>query len=323
MKINNKLEDFLFKKIDKTRVKKFFYFLFFSFICWVFVKLSKNYNATLVFDLEYRDVPLDIVSYEDVQGKKEKLKLHVRASGFSLLGYEIKDKIVFVDLKNILKKHYSPNEKILWHPSKEDILLHSSLKNISVLDILYPYSIEFDNILNVKKKKVPIILEGIIKPENGYTFRMPVFLNPDSVEIEGLEESVDKIEFVKTSKVSFFNIKEDVERNLDLESINNVRINTNSVHLEVFVEPLIEKNINVKITSNKQNIRIIPEYINIIFNVGESKYDDLDTSFFNVVIDFQEKDYNNIAPVKVLPKKMGLDIIKIDPSIARFIIEKK
>ena len=70
---------------DKRRFRFFFFFVFISFIFWMSTKLSKEYQVAQSFDVEWSNIPKDIL----LDKKAVPIYLTIEASGIEILWYRL------------------------------------------------------------------------------------------------------------------------------------------------------------------------------------------------------------------------------------------
>ena len=315
------------KNIDKGNFRLFFVCIFLSVFLWFLVKLSKTYNSDIVFNMSYYNVPKKLVSLND--SLKDRVKLRVNTTGFKILSFRMKNKTLPINLKEILKKNYTPFEKIYWKVDKSIFSTLEDMNGIHIYDVIYPKNISFNNIKLKETKKVPVKLKGNIVAKSGFCLRDKLLFYPDSIEIIGSKKDIKEIKEINTEKFILKDLEETIGKNIKLNIPKNIKTKVDLVHLEVLIEEVVEKKLDVKIKSknfNKEgyNLKIIPEKIEIMFNVGASKYENIKSTSFEVYIDFKNIEEGIFKPLKVKVKtKENIEIIKITPEVAEYIIKKQ
>jgi len=81
--------------------KTFFGFLTASVFFWLLINLSKEYDTTVVYDVEYTQLPQQKTL---IQAPINKLSLKLKSSGYNLLVASISHKPIKLDLTKASKK---------------------------------------------------------------------------------------------------------------------------------------------------------------------------------------------------------------------------
>lgn len=149
-------------------------------------------------------------------------------------------------------------------------------------------------------KKVPVNWEDNIRnitPDKQYVINPDmVRTDPDSVTIYALDRAtLNEITEVDLTTVEVANLTSNYNRTVRLRHINNVRIAPDKVKLQVPVEQLIKKEMNIPISVRNQpygiNVLLFPPSINVTYLVPQSKYKD--PTNLTVVVDYNDIDLSS------------------------------
>ena len=151
-------------------------------------------------------------------------------------------------------------------------------------------------------KKVPLQLNFDIQPDISYEVNGPIETDVDSVLVYGSKESLDLISGVTTNGLSIKNIKDTVRTELQITSITGVRVEPNSVHVMVPVEPLIRKSIvaPIEVLNEPSGVTLVtfPSTTRITYLVPKSMFKQKNA--ITPVVDFQDLvNYPNDSKLEV------------------------
>ncbi len=322
MKLPSKTASFSLKNNRKFKV--FLYFLLLTSVIWLLIQLSKSYTSSVIFKVEYKNLPVDKLLQSTPISE---LELAINAPGFSLLKYKAKKHKIFFDLGNISKRgknyYFLPNAQLSYLnaqlPGEREIL--SVLK-----DTVF---VELGNNIS---KSVPVIPNLEVKFKLGYNYIEDVQIIPDSVIITGAEKYVDSISEIFTIPVKLEEVYESVNMELVLDvPFNNdkIKLSTQTVkaigNVDKFTEGILK--IPVTIINEPEGVTInpFPKEIEVIYQVGLSNFNKINENSLSVVFDFNQ--YRNDTLVRYLTpviqqKSDYIYSLKVNPSQIEFLIQK-
>ncbi|MEI6865019.1 hypothetical protein [Flavicella sp.] len=313
-----------FKNKSKKKKHILLVFLLCSTLFWFLTKLSKEYETTVVYNVNYEDLP----SLKLFQNSPEnKVEIYVKASGFNLLSEQFKTKKINIGLRNVVSK--GKYEYYLLLKSKENQIrnqLDNSVKLIRfVKDTLF-FELGFN-----KHKKVPVIPNLDFRFKLGYNLSNKVFLIPDSIEISGPEAQVDKINSIASSFLMLEDILEDVLIEIPIvkpEGVDKLNFDVENITVVAEVEKFTENSFSVPFDiiglPKGTMITTYPNSVKVVFQVGISNYKKISANDFKVVCTYQKseiEDANFLIP-KLVIKPSLVSSIKIIPNRIEYLIQK-
>lgn len=280
----------LFKSIKNKKLNVFGFFVLLSFLFLVIAKLSKTYTETIPFFVSYKNVP---EQHSILSSRDSIAHVMVKAYGFNLLVHNFYKHTLEVDFdKDKTVKKYG--KKYYWNPKKGLNKINSQLSsNIEVISIqpdslLFPYEI-------MTVKKVPIKLDSDITYASGYDIRDSLKLEPDSVKVIGPKNVIDKITRIKTKEIILKDVNNSIEEEVGLvieKSMENIKLNQNSVKIVGIAEKFTEGTLEVPVTiiNLPANVKInyFPKTILVSYYVSLENYKDVKSLDFKIVCDYAQ-----------------------------------
>lgn len=312
----------------KRKLITFSIFLLISTTFWILNALSDEYLAVISYPVEFSEFPEGKVLVGDLP---ENMQFRVKGKGFALLQYKFFPIIqpLEIDLNEIkLKKLSSENEFDYFILTRSlDQQIEKGIKSdISVLSI-QPDTLFF-KFASVITKKVPVKSNLKLSFEKQYMLSGPVVSVPDSVNITGPKSILDTIFFVYTSENSFRNLNDPIERNVAIEKIENVTLSEKRVNVIINVEKYTEAKLEIPIDvinmPDSIDLVILPEKIAINYKVVLSKYNKINASQFQAVVDYNDINFSISNKLKVKLSKFPKEIFAADytPKNIEYIVKK-
>ena len=275
------------KGLKEKEVKVFLVFLFFSTLVWFVNKLSNNFNGTAVFDLNYTNIPENLML---VNASHDQLGVKLDALGFHFLGMSVSNKKVQIDISKTDKKG---NE---FYISKIDFekQIERQLPNSMKLEGVMTDTLFF-NFQEVIIKKVPVEPDVQINLAQNYLLDGGLLIEPDSITIKGPKNQIDTIDYVKSSKIDLTKLTSDFSEITSIiksEALSKTIFSNESVIVSGKVSKFSEKKVSLKIeilnVPIDVSIQTFPEYVDVICLGTLETLKELDISDFQVVADYQE-----------------------------------
>ena len=275
------------KGLKEKEVKVFLVFLFFSTLVWFVNKLSNNFNGTAVFDLNYTNIPENLML---VNASHDQLRVKLDALGFHFLGMSVSNKKVQIDISKTDKKGNEFYISKIDFEKQIEKQLPSSMKLDGVMtDTL------FFNFQEVIIKKVPVEPDVRINLAQNYLLDGGLLIEPDSITIKGPKSQIDTIDYVKSSKIDLTKLTSDfseITTIIKSEALSKTIFSNESVIVSGKVSKFSEKKVSLKIeilnVPIDVSIQTFPEYVDVICLGTLETLKELDISDFQVVADYQE-----------------------------------
>jgi hypothetical protein len=323
MNISRKNKNTIPKKSKKRHV--LLLFLGVATFFWFLTKLSKEYTSVVEYNIRYKNLPEAKIFQTE---PKKTMSLHIRGSGFKLLGQNLYQRTIEMDIGNPIHKnkyHYY----ILTNTKKPAI--QSQLETGLWLEYFDTDSLFFD--LGIQKfKTVPVVSSLDIAYKLGYSISGTIKIFPDSVRIRGPEAQVEKIQWLKTASMVLKDVSEDVSQEISLEKPDNSeKVNfydekvTIVANVEKFTEDSFEVPFSFKNLPKNAKITTYPKTVKVTFKVGLSNYNKISPNSFKVGCDYSKtllKKLDYLEPF-LLEKPDWVSTVRLTPSKIEFLIQKE
>ena len=304
--------------------KNFFLFVALAFILWMLAKFSKEYEATILFDVSYVDLPKNKI----LQNKPPSMiPIHIRGTGFKLVSAKLFGREIKLSTNNLISSKKNQYYILL---NQQELNIKKQMSSGLSIDYFVKDSIFFD-LGYLATKRVPIYVDAQISFMPGYNFVNTLSVKPDSVEISGPDGILDTIRQVNTSKIVLNEVHNAIQQNVSLqisnpaikltEDVKTVEVNA---AIDKFTEGVLEVPFEIDNLPEDIKIDAYPKVVKLSFKVGLSNFNKINENSFSVRCDYAFSKQNNLA--YLIPK---LDIksdlvrdVKIIPGRIDFLIQK-
>ncbi|MCK5815877.1 MAG: hypothetical protein KAH07_08030 [Flavobacteriaceae bacterium] len=305
------------------KLRVFTVFLVLSLLFWILIKLSKTYTTELVFDVKYTNIPAAKVFQS---ASTTTFTVSLKSSGFNLLKYKLKQNTIQVDINKVTYKsgsdyYYLPNNHLLG--LQKQLTVDTEIKRVQ-LDTVF-IKMGFN-----KLKKVPVRLNGDIQFKLGYNFVNQFFLVPDSVSVSGPSKLIDDIHEVNTVTFKKKEVSSNINEIIKLQTFanQNILISSTNITLSAAVDKFTEGTLKVpfKVVNLPEGVSIstFPKEISVVFKVGLSNYNKINSENLKVVCDFSQTEKHQIDYLIPTLKEQSsfISSVRFKPSKIEFLIEK-
>ena len=310
------------KKTKKGKPKMFLLFLFVTTFIWFLTKFSREFTADLEADIVYTNVPYGVI----VSGENYKLvSFDLTASGFDFLFYKINRPVIEIDIQKYFKDGKS---SILLSNSDFNRIIASQLKNeINIKNI----SIESMEVIldKLKTKRVKISLLENIQYEKGFKSIGVYRLTPDSIDISGPTHHLDTLNEITTQMFEIYKVSDNISTQVDLNISNDsgISYSQQSVALDITVKEFTQKTMLLPISINNLpqdiSIQLIPKDITILFDVSMDEFNEISSSDFIVICDFDKKnDQENFMIPQLLKKPESIQNFEFKENKVKYLVFK-
>ena len=310
--------------LSKIWNKQFLIFLFFLLLSsafWLFQALNEVYEEDFKVDVEIKNVPDGVIITTEAVPQVD---LCVRDRGVTLLNYKYGFQFhpIVIDYKKFANS--TGHVRILTKELLRQV--SSQLTSSTQVVATKPDTIEFFYNHGLHKR-VPVVLEGDIKTESGYTL-MGNKLSMDSVTVYAASGLLDKITEAKVKVDYLRNINENTTMNLEITAIRGAKFIPEQVNLDIFVDRLVEKRLQVPIETegfpSNMILLPIPQETEVIFQVGMNRYNEITAKDFKVVADFKDMPQNSTRryPLQLRMTPQDVSRARIAPNKVEYVIEK-
>ncbi|WP_146130022.1 CdaR family protein [Aurantibacter aestuarii] len=277
------------KSILKTkRLNAFFLFFIMAFFILILVKLSSNYTNVLQFEIDFQDIPDDIV----IENKEEiYLLVKFEASGFFWMRYVFKNpsvKLSLTDDFSVSEDYYQINEDKAFAAIKEQ--LSTRIKDFKLVN--QNLKIFFDTYF---VRKVPIKAITEISFENGFGALKPYSLSVDSVKVIGPKNIIDTITSLSNKVAKFDNINSSISKvfQLNLDNYpNTIKVVPEQLSINVKGERFTEGELDISVelinVPSNLSINYFPKTIKVTYTVPLNDFKSITTSDFKIIADYKK-----------------------------------
>lgn len=298
-------------------------FILLSFGFWVLLSLQEEYETTLSIPVTYQNVPPSISFSEE---RPEQVIVRVKDKGSALLNYTFKRNFqpVMVDMKDITAKEgiYSVSREQIASTISKQLLATTAMLGFLPQEINLPYSA-------IYQKEVPVYFDGKVRTLPGFLPTGETIITPSHITIYATKEVLDTIQEVKTVYTELLDCDKTLPRNIKLQSIPGVNMETGRVSVIIPIEEYTEKTLVIPVVCEHipphYTIRIFPPEIRVTCHLPMSRFKDLTEEDLAIHITYEELEQGGNEPLSIdLTKKPDwIHTYALDPGKIEYILEKK
>jgi len=303
------IESILKKLPNKSRFRFFLLFVAISFAFWASTKLSKEYQLVQPFTLVWEEIPKGIV----LNDKPSQIKVTLNASGVEILWYRLFKNKLSISLKDV---DFTPEDRILnmeEHFFDIQQQLFGGTQLLQISPSLFPLQYS-----KMALKKLPVLTNLDINFRPGYLGEERLQITPDSVVVRGSKNILDTLVHINTEEFKLLDVHENINQQIELESIEELVFEVESIHLFWPVLPYSEKSliIPIKVVNIPVGVKVklFPPEANLRATLPLSLLNAVQSSDFSLVVD-----YENIREGHA--DAMELKLTKQPPSVKKVIWE--
>ena len=317
----------IFRENYQQKIFIFLFFVLISVILWLVRALNQEYEADILYPVKYDDFPENKVL---VNKLPERLKLRVKAVGFTILGRKY---IHFLSPLKFNVNSYSLNtvgtdsSYILTKTARE--VLSNALENIQILDIS-PDTLFF-HFTDMITRKVVIKYNIVGYPgifAKQYMLNGNICFNPDSIIISGPSNIIDTLDCVFTEPITLYNLNDTVEKTYQLEKIDQVTFSRKKVKIIVPVDKFTELSYLIAIQHmnlpDSLSLKTFPNSVRITYRITLSHYNKVRPEMFQPYVDFHQVESALNPKLKVFLNDTPeyVHSLALYPSSVEYLIEK-
>ncbi len=295
-------------------------------ILWFLNTLEKEYTIDLTYPVKYTNLPDDKLPVEDLPTQ---LRLVVRAKGSALLGYKIKTSFLpitlnFDNYSKLLEANQGIYGYTLLTNTLEDKIAGQLGNEIKLLNI-YPEKITF-KFATAQQKKVAIhpIIDHTLKKQYILT---QVYTKPDSVWVSSSSAILDTLRYIPTTSLYLNNIDKNISRKQKLAHVPGCTFKEESIEIFLEVEKFTEAKQSIPITvinvPDSMNLRLFPDNVKISYEIGLSKYDQINDDDFIFSVEYPKKVNSSYLEIKITKAPLFIKNLSFSPEKVEYILEKK
>ena len=306
----------------------FLFFVLISAIFWLVRSLGEEYETEVSYPVKYTNFPEDKVLIGEMP---EKLKLRIRAKGFSIL----KSKLNL----NLIPLRFNVNSFSLnsigtdtFYIITETVrdLLSEELDQVRIIEIS-PDTLFF-RFTDMVAKKVAVrpvlaIHEKFFQKQ--YMQNGAISVVPDSIIISGPGNLVRTMSYVNTEPVSFTNLDDTVEVQCNLEKDGKLTFSEYKVRLVIPVDRFteVEENLAVVPVNVPDSLTMIaiPGQVKITYKICLGNYKKVQANPLAPRIDYNQITNNQYSrlPVFLSDTPRYISNVRINPNETEFLITRR
>ncbi len=300
----------------KKKLLSFTFFLLMATIFWYLNALNEKYKQKISYPIKYVNIPKD---KGELSNLPKNIKFLVYTSGYNLLEYYLSANIQPIVIDFTQAKETNGSYYILTKWLNEEIQ-----KQLKITDIqkLKPDTINF-TFYQIIKKKVPVKALAKYSIKQGYVEKEPISSRPDSIEINGPEKIINRINQVFTGNIELDELSKTTKRNVAIKKIKGVKYSSYRTNVQVSVEQATENQIDIPIKNNNPNIKLIPNTIHLSYKVGLSKYTQINKEQFTATVNFADTiKGDKVLKVELSQSPQDIFEVNYSPNFVEYLIEK-
>lgn len=283
---------------------------------WFLVTLNTQvYTTTASYPVKVSNVPQDVQLSNPVP---EYLEVGIKGVGIQLLyeKLEVSRDTVYIDFAKY-PGHYSASR----FPTPINRVMPEGLSTTGASPD--SISLQYDR---KARKRVPVILKTkVILPET-YRYASPITISPDSVDVVGPADQLEKIEYWNTVEKETEPVFEASELSIALDTVRPFQVLQKKISVKVDPKPYTEAEVEItvrliNIRDNRSYVRIEPQKVKIRYLVPMELYSQVDASDFRVVIKAEKLNpRSNFAIPEVTRIPQNVEVVSIEPPKLSYMI---
>ena len=289
---------------------------------WLINALNKDYIAELSYDVKFINTNDKIIV---VSKFPKQIIMTVKTDGFTILknNLNLNPLPLIIDVNKTFKK--SKNKLYFVTNSKRNIFKKiNKNNNINIIDI-YPDTIFADYTKNISKK-FKIYPNVSYKLKQQY-FISKIIISPDSLTVTGPKIILDTLSRVESEYLNIGTVDKNIKQNLKIKSVKNLSFDIKRVNIKLVIKKFTESKIKIPIDiinlPDSININLIPNNINISYNVALNDFKYVKANDFKIVFDYKKINNNSsFSKIDLVKYPSYIKNIQVSPQQVKYIIYK-
>lgn len=297
----------------------FLLFLLLASILWLLHSTSSQREMRSSAIIKYAGIPHEIIFDHQLP---DKIEFMVKDDDKQLWSYlTFSTDTLYVDLTN----HFTTDATL---EIEYEQYLHKMITQFSPtakITDLSP-SMFSTGYTRLATKTVGIRLAKDINISQQHMLTDSISIIPSQITIIGRQETINPIESLLTTEINE-TVTSSKSIRCNIVFPEGVTSETKTVSVVIPIEASTEKRLTLPINTinvpEGQYLRLFPNEVDAVFNVGLSRYSKVTPSDFNITVD-----YNDIAPnattlpIKIATSPSDIKKLRISPQNSEYIIEK-
>ena len=317
-----KIKDFLLGRKNR----EFLIFLFFfalSAVFWLLQTLNETFETEVVVPLKLNNVPSNLIITSDLP---DELHVTVQDKGSILMKYLYGQPLtpVTVDYKNYDFGGMAGRVQVQEAEVRRAIA--AQLFSSTRIQSIKPDTLEFFYNRGLKKK-VPVLISGVIEPAQQYYLRH-VVAKPDSVVVFAPSSILDTLQAAYTQNFYQAELVESKNLQIPVRPIRGAKFIPDVLDVQIDVDIYTEKTVEVPIVGVNfpadKDLRTFPSKVKVTFKVGSKSYKSITADDFVLVISYEELINNESSKIPLHLKSIpeGVSSVRIHPSEVDYLLEQ-
>jgi hypothetical protein len=281
----------------------------FAIVVWFLIVTEGTFDHDATIPIE---MPKERESLIVTSILPEYAKVRIRGKGLAIITF-----LLFREGWLQLKPHWQAGNIVL-HPTREDVVLIGSAKDLTLVELIEPESIPV-KIEELAAKSIPIKNQIDLKPRAGYTIVAGIIFDPSCISIEGPKDSLDRCESVLTETKAWHDLTRPFRKQVALlaPEISQVRLLESKTWFSVDVQKLVERQIRdvaVAVINLPPDVKalVMPSRLSLVVEGGAKVVSSVTAKDINAYIDlhrYSSKDGQDyFAYIEPLPEIRFRDI---------------
>ncbi|MBE6287884.1 MAG: YbbR-like domain-containing protein [Mediterranea massiliensis] len=319
-KLTIQIKDFLLS--EKSR--EFFVFLFFFLIAggfWMIQTLDNDYEAEFSVPVRMRDVPDNVVITSEPVSK---ISVRLKDKGTVLLNYMLGKGFYPITIEFSESRNSDNHVRILSDVLKKK--LQTQLRASTSIQHFNPDTLDYIYSMG-SSKRVPVRFAGYVNAARRYYVSDTIFI-PDSVQVYAPSQVLDTITAAYTTSLNIDEITDTMRVTQPLRMPKGVKYVPSVVETVFPTDIYMEQTLEVPLIGVGfpvgKTLRAFPSKVQISFQLGMSRYRQVDASAFRIYVPYEElqKLGSEKYTLQLGEIPDGVTNVRISPSQIDFLIEQ-
>jgi len=290
------------KKYKSSKIKSFLFFLLLAVLFWVLTKFSEETTSPISASLVYTNLPSSVSINPSTATD---IRFDISANGFQFLSYNMNKPQIEIDVA----RYYSDGDTALTISGTElDKIISDYFGKDTRVSKLSINSL-FVSLDVLVSKKVPVQLISEINYKEGYKLVGPLKIQPDSVLVSGPSSAIEAFSEVATELFVARDVSENIKKSLQLQydKTLGVSLSETSVVVALNVEEFAQKRLMLPVAVINVppdiKLKLIPESIEISFDVSVHQFNQISENDFRLVCDYASRSTSEAVLVPQLTEQ--------------------
>ena len=309
------------KLVQPKELRTYLIFVFLAWIIWIMYSRGTMRDFELEAPVVYYGIPDDVKMENEMP---QSITFSISDKGSQAWQY------LFLDVDTIevdLTQQFAEGKKPFIHIYFTDYIeamigaVSQTCKIVSIDPATYESHYE-----KVFMRRVPVVLSNEPETDPAFTISGPVAIEPAEVKVRGNRRLVEHVKSVRVDTIrGVFNSPQSMP--VRLVGIKGIELLDKDVQVSFNVERMTEKRFTLPITVRNApkhwNVRVFPKKVDVVFNVGLSRFKTLSSQGMEVIFDCNMLQEGQPTNRLFLESQDSIDGItyKIEPEEVEYIKE--